>query len=235
MRERTAVVIRHVAFEDLGAFRAPLEAAGFGVEYLDVGLHDLARLDALAPSLLVVLGGPISVYEETRYPFLVDEIALLERRLAADRPTLGICLGAQLMARALGANVAPGAHKEIGFGPLALTDAGRESCLAALDGHPVLHWHGDRFEIPAGATRLASTPLCDNQAFSRGPNALALQFHPEAGVDGFFERWLIGHTIELANAGVDVPKLRAEHDALAAGLRQRGEACITRWLEGLAL
>jgi len=235
MRARTAVAIRHVAFEDLGAFRAPLEAAGYGVEYLDVGVHDLARLDPLAPTLLVVLGGPIGVYEEAKYPFLVDEIALLERRLAADRPTLGVCLGAQLMARALGAAVAPGAHKEIGFGPLALTGAGRDSCLSVLEGAPVLHWHGDRFEIPTGATRLASTPLCDNQAFARGPNALALQFHPEAGMPGFFERWLIGHTVELANAGVDVAKLRAEHDALADGLRRRGEDCIARWLAGLAL
>lgn len=225
----TAVAIRHIAFEDLGAFQAPIERAGYRVHYYDVGIDELWTLEPVKTELVIVLGGPIGAYENDKYPFLRDELDLLEERLAAGRPTLGICLGAQLIARALGARVYPGPGKEIGFAPLTLTDDGRASCLAPFDSEPVLHWHGDTFDLPAGATRLASTLACENQAFAYGPNALAVQFHPEAGADGF-ERWLIGHALELDQAGKDVVSLRAEHQALAADLKRRAESCLTDWL-----
>lgn len=228
----TAVAIRHVAFEDLGTFSPAIERAGYRIHYYDVGLDELWTLDPLKTELLIVLGGLIGAYEDDKYPFLRDELNILEARLAAGRPTLGICLGAQLMARAFGARVYPGPAKEIGFSPLALTAEGRDSCLAPFQDHPVLHWHGDTFDVPDGAVRLASTPLCENQAFARGRNALAVQFHPEAGGDGF-ERWLIGHTLELAQAGIDVPRLRSEHVSLGADLKRRAEACITTWLDQL--
>ena len=105
---KTAVAIRHVAFEDLGVFRETLEQRGYAVRYVEAGVDDLRALDAAAPDLLVVLGGPIGVYEHATYPFLKDEIALIERRLANGKPLLGICLGAQLIARAAGADVYPG-------------------------------------------------------------------------------------------------------------------------------
>ncbi len=226
----TAVAIRHVAFEDLGAFHAPIERAGYRVHYYDVGLDPLWTLEPVKTELVVVLGGPIGAYEDDKYPFLRDEIDLLEERLAAGRPTLGICLGAQLIARALGARVYPGPAKEIGFSPLTLTQDGRASCLAPFDGEPVLHWHGDTFDLPKGAVRLAFTAACQNQAFAYGRNALAVQFHPEAGGDAF-ERWLIGHALELAKAGIDVGKLREEQTALGADLNRRAEASITAWLK----
>jgi len=96
---KTAVAIRHVGFEDLGAFARPIEAAGYKIHYYDVGLHELWTLEPVKTDLIIVLGGPIGVYEEDRYPFLRDEISLLEARLEAGRPTMGICLGAQLIAR----------------------------------------------------------------------------------------------------------------------------------------
>jgi GMP synthase (glutamine-hydrolysing) len=136
------------------------------------------------------------------------------------------------MARALGARVYPGPAKELGFTPLSLTSAGIESPLASYADEQVLHWHGDTFDLPEGAERLASTPLCANQAFARGPNVLGLQCHPEVGAHGF-ERWLIGNTQELAHAGVDVVALRAEHRRLAQGLEARATACIDAWLGGL--
>jgi GMP synthase (glutamine-hydrolysing) len=182
--------------------------------------------------LLIVLGGPIGAYEEEKYPFLVDEIALIEDRLSANLPTLGICLGAQLMARALGARVYPGPAKEIGFASITLTEAGRQSCLAPFADHSVLHWHGDTFDIPEGAVRLASTDICPNQAFAVGRHALGVQFHPEAGGPGF-ERWLIGHTLELAMAGIDVAALRAEYDRLVPSLAPQAQACTSAWLAGL--
>jgi GMP synthase (glutamine-hydrolysing) len=132
--------------------------------------------------LLIVLGGPIGAYETDTYPFLAAEIALLERRLMHDRPTLGICLGSQLMAKALGARVFPGPLKEIGWGRIDLTEAGAGSSLASLgsEDSEVLHWHGDTFDLPAGAVRLACNANYENQAFAFGQAALALQFHAEA-------------------------------------------------------
>jgi GMP synthase (glutamine-hydrolysing) len=136
------------------------------------------------------------------------------------------------MARALGAHVSPGPEKEIGFAPLDLTQEGQESCAGVFKNEPVLHWHGDVAELPAGATHLASTRICENQAFSYGNTAIAFQFHPEAGGVGF-ERWLIGHAVEIVQAGKDVVQLRAEHHALSSGLKQRAELCLKRWLASL--
>lgn len=229
---KTALAIRHVHFEDLGAFGPELEAAGFSVQYRDAGVDDLRALpDA---DLLVVLGGPIGAYEDDRYPFLTEEITLLEKRLAASRPTLGICLGAQLMARALGARVYPGPAKEIGWGALTLTEAGAVGPLRHLGDAPVLHWHGDTFDLPEGAVRLASTPLCANQAFARGVSALAFQFHPEADGAGF-ERWLIGHAAEIAQAKLSPSTLRADTQRLAAEAGMRGRCCLRDWLDALAI
>jgi GMP synthase (glutamine-hydrolysing) len=229
---KIALVIRHVAFEDLGHFAPVLADAGYSVQYCDVGLDCFNAEHFAAADLLIVLGGPIGVYEEDKYPFLAGEIVLIQAHLSARRPTLGICLGAQLMARALGARVYPGPAKEIGFSPLTLTDAGRASCLSAFEGQPVLHWHGDTFDLPAGATLLASTPLCRQQAFSLGCNAIGFQFHPEAGAAGF-ERWLIGHTCELAAAGKSVPALRADYERLAPHIAGPAQTCLRQWLNQL--
>jgi len=174
---RTALAIRHVAFEDLGTLGPLLEQRGFEIRYLDAGVDDLSNLDGLAPDLVVALGGPMGVYEDDAYPWIADEVAILERRLAAERPTLGVCLGCQMMARALGGKVYPGPAKELGWAPLELTETGRESPLGHVEAAPVLHWHGDTFDLPAGASLLASTSAVANQAFAIGAHALAFQFH----------------------------------------------------------
>jgi GMP synthase (glutamine-hydrolysing) len=230
---RTAVAIRHVAFENLGNFERPLRHAGYRTHYHDVGLDGLERLRIEEPDLLIVLGGPIGAYEEDKYPFLKDEIALIERRIKSVQPTIGICLGAQVMARALGARVYPGSAKEIGFAPLRLTDVGRASCVNAFAAHEVLHWHGDVFDLPTGGECLASTDVCPVQAFAYGARAIGFQFHPEAGEAGF-EQWLIGHTLEIAAAGLDVSTLRQDYGRLAPGLAQRGASCLDIWLRGIA-
>jgi GMP synthase (glutamine-hydrolysing) len=144
---RIAIAIRHVAFEDLGTLAAVLEQRGFRVAYRDATVDDLGAADIVDCDLLIVLGGPIGAYDEEPYAFLRDELRAIAKRLGAGKPVLGICLGGQLMALALGAGVYPGAGKEIVWSKLTLTEAGRRSCLAPFgDGTPVLHWHGDTFD-----------------------------------------------------------------------------------------
>jgi GMP synthase (glutamine-hydrolysing) len=228
---KSVAAIRHVAFEDLGYFESVLEDAGYWVRYYDAGVDDLKILIEEDPDLLFVLGGPIGAYEEDRYPFLTEELALISARLEANRPLVGICLGAQLIARSLGSKVYPGRAKEIGFAPIELTEPGYESCLKHLAGTRLLHWHGDTFDLPSGAIRLASTSICRDQAFSYGTNTIAFQFHPEAGGNGF-ERWLIGHTMELSTLGIDVNQLRREWHEASEDLAARSKACLKDWLFG---
>jgi len=233
--QKTVLAIRHVHFEDLGSFAPVLTKEGYEVQYCEAGDEDLAAIDPLRPDLVAVLGGPIGAYEESAYPFLVEELKLLEARLKADRPTIGICLGSQLMARALGACVYPGHQKEIGWGPVRLTPAGQQSCLhhLAREHTPVLHWHGDTFDLPQGATRLASTDVYENQAFSWGQGALALQFHLEAQAANL-ERWFIGHACELAKTnGVSVPQLREDTRRWKQRLATCGPCCFEEWLRQL--
>jgi GMP synthase (glutamine-hydrolysing) len=231
---RRAVAVRHLAFEDLGLLADLLPAAGYGAGHLEAGIDDLSGLRLDRDDLLIVLGGPISAFDEARYPFLVDELQLIERSLEAGVPVLGICLGAQLLARALGARVHPGPAKEIGFAPVGLTAEGRASCLAVLENaaSPVLHWHGDTFDLPAGAVRLAATALTPNQAFAAGARTLALQFHVEAEPRQF-ERWLIGHAGELAAERIDVAALRADAIRHAPRLAASGRMLLSAWLDGL--
>jgi GMP synthase (glutamine-hydrolysing) len=231
---REVLAVRHVYFEDLGSFERVLGDRGRPVRYVDVGFARVGALNPTSASLMVILGGPINACDDARYPTLAPIAALIEKRIAAGLPTLGICLGAQLIARVLGAHVYAAAHKEIGWTPLTLTDAGRASPLRHLDGAStsMLHWHGDTFDLPAGATRLASTPLCENQAFAWGNHVLGLQCHPEVRADRF-EPWLIGNAGELDAAGIDINALRAETAQHAPRLETQASLMLHEWLEAL--
>jgi len=234
---KTALAIRHVPFEDLGVLEGVLERRSFSISYVDAPSADFSGVDPLAPDILVILGGPIGVYEEQAYPFLTDEIALIEKRLARNLPTIGICLGCQLMARALGSRVYPSGTKEIGWSPLRFSDAAAVSCLAPLVDHepPVLHWHGDTFDLPQGVIHLAGTEACQNQAFSIGTSALALQFHLEATKAGL-EAWFVGHACEIAaTPGVSVEKLRADTVRWADELKPIAKKVFDTWVDQTGL
>lgn len=229
---KTAVAIRHVHFEDLGTFEGPLKRAGYQIYYLDAGLHDLSKLDPLAADLVFVLGGPIGAYEGEIYPFLENEYSVIKARLEAEKPVVGICLGAQMIARALGAKVYPSGNKEIGYAPLTLTEAGLLGPLRHLKGLKVLHWHGDTFTLPQGASLLASSKLTEHQAFSLGRNVLGLQFHAEAS-PARMERWLIGHACELSGAKIDPRQIRADAERCGPALEAAGNAMMADWLARL--
>jgi GMP synthase (glutamine-hydrolysing) len=230
---KSCLAVRHVAFEDLGLLGPLIAARGYDVRYHDAGIEPFEPGTLAGPDLVIVLGGPIGVYERDTYPFIAAEIAAIAARLDAGKPILGVCLGAQMMAAALGAKVAPGPVKEIGWAPLTLTPAGQASVLAPLGAEPVLHWHGDNCELPAKCERLASTPHCPVQAFARTPSQLALQFHLETE-PARFESWLVGHAVELAKAGIDPRKLREEARTLGPATREVGSKVLSAWLDAAA-
>jgi GMP synthase (glutamine-hydrolysing) len=228
---RSAVALRHVAFEDLGLLASVMEREGWDVSFCEAAVDDLRHNSIRNANLLVVLGGPIGAYETDAYPFLNSEIGLIEYRLSRNLPTLGICLGSQLMAKALGSRVFAGHVKEIGWGGIELTAEGASSCLNTLQKADavVLHWHGDSFDLPEGAQRLASNTHYENQAFAYGSSALALQFHLEADPRRL-EEWYVGHAVELAAAKVSVRELRAATLKFANGLADQADRVFTRWL-----
>jgi GMP synthase (glutamine-hydrolysing) len=225
--KRTVVAIRHVAFEDLGTLHPLLEERGYDLEYIDAGIGTIDPSVLAGPDLVIILGGPIGAYDHEFYPFLSPEITALRARLSLNRPTLGICLGAQLMALALGGDVHAAAQVEIGYAPISISGAG--GILTPISGVNVLHWHGDKFTLPAGATSLASTVINRHQAFSLG-NALGLQFHLEADHTQI-ERWLIGHSHELATRAIDARILRAEAHAYGPALASAARATFAGWFD----
>ena len=212
---KTIYAIQHLAFEDLGALEDVLYELGFRVRYFEAGVEDLSKALEYT-GLTIILGGPIGVYEANDYPFLQQEIDLLKLRLDKKLPTLGICLGAQLIAHALGAKVYAGHVKEIGWSTLDIRYA-NQNLLAPLANTPVLHWHGDTFDLPEQATLLASSNIYSNQAFQIGSNILALQFHIEVANESL-EKWLIGHSCELRKASINIPQLRQDNLKYAPNL-----------------
>ncbi len=229
---KRALVVRHVPHEGVAAFVRPIEAAGYVIERVGAADAGFGAVDFLAPDLLVLMGGPMAVYERARYPWIDRELVRLAERLAAGLPTLGVCLGAQMIAAALGAQVRPGPTREVGFAPITLTEAGRGSPLSALDGIPVLHWHGDMFDLPDGATLLARTAAAP-QAFALG-KILALQCHPEMGDPGdHLDRWCEGADDYAAGAGTTIAAIRADHARLGPAAVAAGRRMLTDWLATL--
>ncbi|QEZ46743.1 glutamine amidotransferase [Cupriavidus oxalaticus] len=231
MATRTTHVIQHLAFEHAGVIGNALRARGHALRVFQAGVDDLRPIADEPADLLLILGGPIGVYETDAYPWLKGEIALIRQRLAAGGKMIGVCLGAQLIARAAGARVYPGT-REIGWAPIEPTPAGRDSALGELAAASweVLHWHGDTFDLPPGAELLASTAAVTNQAYAIGNQVLALQFHPEV-MPGDIEAWLIGHTVELGKAGIDPRAIRARTAEVGAKVAAAGERVFARWLE----
>jgi GMP synthase (glutamine-hydrolysing) len=227
---RTAVAVRHVLFEDLGILAPLLNERGYSIRHLDAGVDRVDTALISSADLVVVLGGPLGVYDTDRYPFLSDELAAIQKRLTSDKPTLGLCLGAQLMAQSLGAQVKPTGRAEIGYSLLTLTDHGCASVLRSLESVPVLHWHGDQFDIPAGALRLAETPGFPNQAFSIGTRILGLQFHLETEHTQI-ERWLIGHSHELMVRQIDPATIRRDAGRFGPDLTRVARAIFAEWMD----
>ncbi|QDK32123.1 MULTISPECIES: glutamine amidotransferase [Sphingomonadaceae] len=233
MPQKNALIIRHVPHEGVAGFRQPIEDHGYLVDRIDVTDPAFASLDLAEPDLLIMMGGPMGVYEQEAHPWIACQMRRLARRLEADRPTLGVCFGAQMIAAAMGADVYPGPSKEVGFHPVRVHDHIVDSPLRHIAGVPVLHWHGDTFTLPGNVELLASSHVYDHQAFRRGSNILALQFHAEMGMDPRFDAWMEQWPEAVVEAGGSETALRAAHAEHGPVAVAAGRAMIGEWLKGL--
>jgi GMP synthase (glutamine-hydrolysing) len=220
------LVFQHVPYEELGALNPLLRQAGCDihtVEFWRAGAP--AALEGFAA--LIVMGGPMGVYDADKYPYLAAETKLIEDALKRELPLLGICLGSQLIAHVLGARVYPSGIKEIGWYDLMPTaDAANDPLLHHLrPGEKVFQWHGDTFDLPKGAIHLASSPMCANQAFRYGENAYALQFHLEVDarmIDEWLETPANREELAAVKGDIDPQTIRADTRQNIARLAQLG-------------
>lgn len=230
------LVFQHVAAEPLGTLDPLIRKRGHRVKFVNFDRHPDA-----APSVdryrgLVVLGGPMNVEDQDHRAHLKTELKLIERALEQGKPVLGICLGAQLLAHALGAPVRRHDPGEIGWYDLDLTAAGRDDpVIGALGVRPaVFQWHRYTFDLPHGATHLASTAGCANQAFCYAGNAYGVQFHPEVN-QALIERWLTlpDYRDELIAAGLgrDADTIRAHTAPALATMQDSTHSLFNRFLD----
>ncbi len=182
---------------------------------------------------LIVMGGPMNVDEIEKYPFLFDEVRLIEKILSESKPILGICLGSQLIAKALGSKIYPNKHKEVGWHPIDITPAG--SSDPVFSGSPsslkVFHWHGDTFDLPKDAVHLARSSRCENQAFRWGSNAYGLQFHLEV-TPGMVESWVASTDgqKDISSASEKAEKILSETPAAFRTLEPHSNRILNNYL-----
>jgi GMP synthase (glutamine-hydrolysing) len=227
---RSWLVIRHVEHEHIGTLAPVLAEAGISYRYADVFRGDPVPEDPGEIGGLIIMGGPMGVYEGERYPFLLAEQVLIRRSAQAGLPVLGICLGAQLIAGALGARVYAGPHKEIGWDPVEVTDPEDDWTSSLPPRFMGFHWHGDTFDLPSGATRLFRSRLYDNQGFRYGASVLAIQFHFEITA-GMIDDWLNdpGCRRELDALGVSPAAIRSETARWIRDLEQLSAKLFSRY------
>ncbi len=222
--------LQHVAFEGLGHIEQWIATQGHSLS--------LSRLYAGEPlpavddfDRLVIMGGPMNIYEDDRYAWLAAERDFIRRAIAVGKSAVGICLGAQLLADALGSKVYGGKHKEIGWLPIHVTEAGQNSRLwQGLPTDPVVfHWHGDTFDVPAGAVHLAESEGCVSQAFVVDNRVLGLQFHLESTPQTVAA--ILGHCGDELVTGQYIQseaEIRGADPALFAGINHLLETLLNR-------
>ena len=235
--KRPILVLQQVAHEGLGRLYANFRRAGAAEAVVPCYLEGARVPGELSDySAMVVLGGPMSALDAEDDPVLAAQLALCTRAIERDFPTLGICLGAQLLARAAGARVFKGHTPEIGWDRVHLSLESQEDPLFAglPNPLPVFQWHGDGFDLPAGAVHLASSPLFPHQAFRIGGNVYGLQFHLE--VEGpMVKEWAAVNAGELERLkGIVEPRLDDPGPEEGAALGEVCDGLVARWLERAA-
>lgn len=222
--------LQHLAAEPLGTIGDALQAGGIEATYIRVFEGEPVPDDMNRASGLVVMGGPMGAYEQDEYPFLSHEIRLIERALRAEKPVLGICLGSQLLAAALGAEVRKAHRKEIGWFPVWLTEAatGDRVFSEIEDSFMAYHWHGDVFDVPRGAISLASSDQTQCQAFAYSKNAYGFLFHLEA-TQKIVEDMTRGFAAELDEEMLDAAGILDQTRTHLGGFQRIGASVFQRW------
>ena len=226
-------VFQHVACEDLGTFADVLAVRDFRTDYVRLFAGDDLPQDWTTARALILLGGPMSVNDESQYGYLAQEKTMIRDALRRRTPILGICLGAQLLASAAGAHVYPGTRPEIGWAAVSLTEAGhRDPLLSGLASlAAVFHWHGETFDLPPGAVCLASSSVTANQALRIGSRAYGLQFHLEVDAP-MIDAWMRAYPHDLApDAGAAARWIEADTGRYAIALRAAAAATMNRFLD----
>jgi GMP synthase (glutamine-hydrolysing) len=230
------LVFQHVAVEPLGTLDALIRARGHRIRFHNFERHPDAAPDVDRYRGLIVLGGPMNVEDQHRRPHLRTELKAIERALEQGKPVLGICLGAQLLAHVLGAPVQRHHRPEIGWYEMQVSAEGRADRVLGAAGEtlPVFQWHSYSYGLPHGATHLARTETCEQQAFRFGANAYGFQFHLEADAQ-VIERWLglPSFREELAAAGLpaDENAIRRETARLVTSTRHSADAVFNKFLD----
>lgn len=234
------LVFQHVAYEILGTLDPLLRRSGFRIRYVNFGRSPDAKPSLDGYNGLIILGGPMNVDQVDQYNHLKTEINLIQEAIHKRLPTLGICLGAQLVAKALGAEVMRNLEKEIGWHPVSLTGEGKNDPLFAHFQHTerMFQWHGDTFEIPEGAVHIASSSTCKNQAFRYRDNVYGFQFHLEVD-EKLIERWLQvpAHKREVENlkGKVDPEMIKRETTLYINRLKQLSSRTFSEFIKLLGI
>ncbi len=214
------LVLQHDPNDGPGYLGEALERRGASLDVVRLDRNESIP-DLVAYDMLLIMGGEMNVYQEDRHPWLAPETHAIRQALEADKAVLGVCLGGQLLAKALGGQVRLGSAHELGLVPMALTEAGQSDPLfAGIPALEAVEWHDDTFDIPDGAVRLASSASCANQAFRYGRRAYGLQFHPEVSPE-MLASWFVDFSSvpadEVAfqnNVATKAQALRAQADHL---------------------
>jgi len=234
------LVFQHVPYEPLGTLDPLLKEAGFRIRYVNFGRNSHIRPSLDKYAALIVLGGPMNADQIDTYPNLVTEVEIIREALERDMSVLGICLGAQLLAKALGGNISRNPLREIGWYDVNLTEAGRlDPVLSAFSAQQrVFQWHEDGVELPLDAVHLASSPASAVQAFRVGEHAYGFQFHLEVD-QSLIERWLAvpdnQAVLEDERGGIDPDLIRRQTAASIGPLQVLSRQTFSRWIERFEL
>lgn len=229
---KSVVVLQHAGSENLGTIEDALSAAGVRCRYVRSFEGQPVPREVDDASGLIVMGGPMGVYETARFPFLLQELDLIRGFLKAERPILGVCLGSQLLAAALGATVRQGRQKEIGWYPVTASLESRRDTLWSDQPSRFVayHWHGDVFDLPEGAVLLASSEISPVQSFRFGDRAYGLLFHLEVTkrhIQGMLDEF----AAEVQEEGLSAAGILREGESFLGPLQQIGVAVFRRWID----
>ncbi|HLD50386.1 MAG TPA: gamma-glutamyl-gamma-aminobutyrate hydrolase family protein [bacterium] len=229
---KTVIVLQHIDCETPGILEEILKARGFSLSVIHSNQNQPVPPKMGEAAGLLVMGGPMGVYEEEQFPFIRQEIRLIQEAVKHEKPVLGICLGSQLLAASLGARVYKGKKKEIGWLPVRLIGEGQKDFL--WNGHSEsfvpLHWHGDIFELPQDAVPLASSELTHYQAFRFGKNAYGFLFHLEV-TEPMLREWVRKFSGELRTEKIDGRQILKKSAEYLPWIHNTARTVFSRWAD----